>query len=390
MIAKIRWGLALGLPVVAFGLWGFLVAQEPLRAGSFAASVNTQSTKNQPSQEARPQGSRDRKGSGGAGEYKARPQGYGFGGAKAGPGGRPDFKGGSRGDKAGSWHGKGHGFPGPMGGPMGVPGMRFAAFKKIEPVQPDKDVAAWIKVLADKMTDRHDQIRESSRKALVDLGASAILPLRELAKSTDTATAIAAKNVLKRIEGPGPDVLKMSPMMQGKAQFQIRIDGNKGGPGSEKKMEVPLPGGGKARIEIYRSESREKKFEVSPKSPDRSREEPKGKDQPKGEFKKDALKGGPPNLEKILGELKLEPEKRKKVEDIFFSHQQRMREFMEKNRDVSAEDRQKLFPQVREMQEGLMKALREILSEDQLKSLRGGLPGFGSPFNKGEKARPGN
>ena len=106
------------------------------------------------------------------------------------------------------------------------------------------------------------------------------------------------------------------------------------------------------------------------------------------EFRKDAPRGeGPPNPERILANLKLDPEKRKKVEDILFAQQQRMREFMEKNRNASPEERQNLFPQIREMQEGMMKAMREILSEEQLRDLRNQMPGFpGRPnatFNKG-------
>lgn len=384
MIAKIRWGMALGLPVLAFGLFGFLVAQEPTKirpAGSPPA----------PEGKSRPQEIRDFKGHGRPGGSKAGPQGrHEFkghgrpGGSKASPFGRYDFKGHGR---PGFQGGPG-GFPGwPKAGPMGGVGVGVGAFalKKIEPVQPDKDVAAWIKVLADKMTDRHDQIRESSRKALVDLGASAILPLRELTKSSDTATAIAAKNVLKRIEGPGRDVLKLDPMMQGKAQFQIRIDGAKGF-GEHKKMEVPLPGGGKARIEIHKFESTERKTNTQPeKAKERSKEEPKGKESPRGEFRKEGSKGGPPNPEKILSGLNLDADKRKKVEDILFSHQQRMREFIEKNRPTSPEDKQKFIPQMREMQEGLMKALREVLNNDQMQSLLKQMPGFGGPLNKGDK-----
>ena len=367
MIARIRWGMALGLPVMALGLWGMLIAQEPSRG---RGPNNPPPPPGQAPSEHRPE------------MHRGKPD--------RGPQRGPDRRNSSSqmpGNR-GHWS-RQHG-PAPFHkGPM-PPMMPPFAFKKVEPVAPDKEVEAWIKVLAEKMTDRHDQIRESSRKALVDLGGSAIIPLRELTKSSDSATATAAKNVLKRIEGPSHNFMKMSPAFQGKGQFQIRIEGGKDGSESRRKMEVPLPGAGKANNEIRRPEpAKDAPKEVgNPREGRRPGEQPKAKDQPRPEFRKDAPRGeGPPNPERILANLKLDPEKRKKVEDILFAQQQRMREFMEKNRNASPEERQKLFPQIREMQEGMMKAMREILSEEQLRDLRNQMPGFpgrpNAPFNKG-------
>jgi len=368
MIARIRWGMALGLPVMALGLWGMLIAQEPPR---------DRGPTNPPPPPP------------GQGPSSHRPEMH-RGNPDRGPQRGPDRRNssshlpGSR----GQW--SKHRGPMPFHkGPM-PPMMPPFAFKKVEPVAPDKEVEAWIKVLAEKMTDRHDQIRESSRKALVDLGGSAIIPLRELTKNSDSATAMAAKNVIKRIEGPSHNFMKMSPAFHEKNQFHIRIESGKEGSVSPRKMEVPLPGGGKANIEIRRQEPAKDapKEAANPREGRRPGEQPKAKDQPRPEFRKDAPRGeGPPNPERILANLKLDPEKRKKVEDILFAQQQRMREFMEKNRDASPEERQKLFPQIREMQEGMMKAMREILSEEQLRDLRNQMPGFpgrpNAPFNKG-------
>jgi hypothetical protein len=72
---------------------------------------------------------------------------------------------------------------------------------KEAPAKVDKDVEAWIKVLADKIADRHDSIRESARHALIAVGKPALPALQKLADGDDGAAAEAAKRVIARIEG---------------------------------------------------------------------------------------------------------------------------------------------------------------------------------------------
>src|SRR5260221_146243 len=68
------------------------------------------------------------------------------------------------------------------------------------PAKPDPAVEAWVKILGDKMTDRHDTVRDSARAALVAIGKPALPALQRLADSEDGATATAAKKVMARIE----------------------------------------------------------------------------------------------------------------------------------------------------------------------------------------------
>jgi hypothetical protein len=76
---------------------------------------------------------------------------------------------------------------------------------KDQPSKPDPAVEAWVKTLAEKMTDRHDIIRESARQALIAVGRPAVPTLRKLAEGDDGATAEAARKVIARIEhGPDP------------------------------------------------------------------------------------------------------------------------------------------------------------------------------------------
>ncbi|NBR06393.1 MAG: hypothetical protein EBT92_11545 [Planctomycetes bacterium] len=67
------------------------------------------------------------------------------------------------------------------------------------PPKPDKELEAWIKILAEKMTDRNDNIRNSARKALVSIGPAAMFSLKEMTESKDAATAVAARNVMMEI-----------------------------------------------------------------------------------------------------------------------------------------------------------------------------------------------
>src|SRR5579859_5697337 len=73
--------------------------------------------------------------------------------------------------------------------------------KTAAPAKVDKDIDAWVKILGEKMTDRHDTVRESARAALVAIGRPALPTLKKLADSDDGATATAAHKVISHIEG---------------------------------------------------------------------------------------------------------------------------------------------------------------------------------------------
>jgi hypothetical protein len=75
---------------------------------------------------------------------------------------------------------------------------------KEAPAKVDKDVEAWVNVLAAKIADRHDSIRESARHALMAVGKPALPALQKLADGNDGASAEAARRVIAQIEN-GPD-----------------------------------------------------------------------------------------------------------------------------------------------------------------------------------------
>ncbi len=68
----------------------------------------------------------------------------------------------------------------------------------------DPTVEAWVQVLVQRMTDRHDLVRDSAREALVAIGKPALPALHKLARGEDAAAAYAAKKLIARIENSGP------------------------------------------------------------------------------------------------------------------------------------------------------------------------------------------
>jgi len=156
---KICCGLVLVLPLTALSLFGVLGAQEPKR---------DQSKNNSPAE--RP--GQDRPGVPGANNNGPR-----------------DFN------------------KGP------IPGMGGKGFinPNMTPPRPDKELEAWIKILAEKMTDRNDDIRNSARRALVSVGPAAMFSLKEMTESKDAATAVAARNVMMEI---GRSTMQKNMMMQ--------------------------------------------------------------------------------------------------------------------------------------------------------------------------------
>jgi len=175
-LTKIRCGLVLALPLTAISFFSVLGAQEPRR---------DQNKNNAPA--ARPSQERP-------GEFdKNRRDG--------GKGPMPDNRNSGPNNGTRDW-GK---------GPMPAMGGKGFVNPNMTPPRPDKELEAWIKILAEKMTDRNDNIRNSARRALVSVGPDAMFSLKEMTQSKDAATAVAARNVMMEI---GRSSMQQNMMMQ--------------------------------------------------------------------------------------------------------------------------------------------------------------------------------
>ncbi len=217
-----------------------------------------------------------------------------------------------------------------------------------EVAKPDKELDAWIKSLAEKMTDRHDTIRNSARNALISIGSPALPALRQMSQSSDPVTATAAKNVANQIQMTQP--------------FNRLVMGMPGNPmgirGADWKRQTPPNGGpipeGQGRPEGDRKEGDRK---ANPANPPREGARP------------DSFRPGfnPEARERLFKELDLNKDTRAKVEDIMAAHQEKVRQLMEKGRSENG-DREKITAEMRELQQSMMKAMRETMGDEKFQT----------------------
>ena len=364
---KICCGLVLVLPLTALSLFGVLGAQEPKR---------DQSKNNSPAE--RP--GQDRSGVPGANNNGPR-----------------DFN------------------KGPM------PGMGGKGFinPNMTPPRPDKELEAWIKILAEKMTDRNDDIRNSARRALVSVGPAAMFSLKEMTESKDAATAVAARNVMMEI---GRSTMQKNMMMQrggmpfggpqgmpgmgGWGKMNPQDMNRKAGPGGPPregdrgarpeagKPETGRPEGERKAGPANPPREGDKRPEAGRPEGDRKANPPREGDKrpeagkPEGERKANPPRegdrgarpeAGPEAKERIFNELNLSKDVRAKVESIMNTQQEKIKDVIAKGREANG-DREKIMAEVRELQQNMAKSLKEAMGEEKFKAFMKNAPML---FNRG-------
>jgi hypothetical protein len=367
---KICCGLVLVLPLTALSLFGVLGAQEPKR---------DQSKNNSPAE--RP--GQDRPGVPGANNNGPR-----------------DFN------------------KGP------IPGMGGKGFinPNMTPPRPDKELEAWIKILAEKMTDRNDDIRNSARRALVSVGPAAMFSLKEMTESKDAATAVAARNVMMEI---GRSTMQKNMMMQrggmpfGSPQGMPGMGGwgkmnpqdmnRKAGPGGppregdrgarpeagksegERKANPPREGDKRpeaGKPEAGRPEGERKAGPANPpregdKRPEAGRPEGERKAGPANPPREGDRRGpgvGPEARERMLNDLNLSKDVRAKVESIINTQQEKIKDVIAKGREANG-DREKIMAEVRELQQNMAMSLKEAMGEEKFKAFMKNAPMFNRGVN---------
>lgn len=337
LLTKIRCGLVLALPLTAISLFSVLVAQEPRR---------DQNKNNAPT---------------------ARPSQE-----------RPDEF-----DKNRRDGGK---------GPMPAVGGKGFVNPNMTPSRPDKELEAWIKILADKMTDRNDNIRNSARRALVSVGPDAMFSLKEMTESKDTATAVAARNVMMEI---GRSSMQQNMMMQrggmpfGGPQGMPGMGGwGKMNPQDVNRQSGPGRDGDKGnRPEAGKPEGERKAGPANlpregDKRPEAGKPEGDRKAGPTNPAREGDRRGpgvGPEARERMLNELNLSKDIRAKVEGIMNTQQEKIKDVIAKGREAN-NDREKIMAEVRELQQNMAKSLKEAMGEEKFKALMKNAPML---FNRG-------
>ena len=316
LFTKIRCGLVLVLPLTALSLFGVLGAQEPKR---------DQNKNNSPAE--RP--GQDRPGVPGANNNRPRDDNR---------------------------------------SPM--PGMGGKGFMNtMTPPKPDKELEAWIKILAEKMTDRNDDIRNSARRALISVGPAAMFSLKEMTESKDAATAVAARNVMMEI---GRSTMQQNMMMQ---RGGMPFAAPKGMPG--------MGGWGKMNPQDMNRKA-------GPGGPPREGDRKGGPEgRPEGERKANPPRegdrgqrpeAGPEARERMLNNLNLSKDVRAKVEGIINTQQEKIKDVIAKGREANG-DREKIMAEVRELQQNMVKSLKEAMGEEKFQAFIKNAPMFNRGIN---------
>jgi hypothetical protein len=246
------------------------------------------------------------------------------------------------------------------------------------PPKPDKELEAWIKILAEKMTDRNDDIRNSARRALVSMGPAAIYSLKEMTESKDAATAVAARNVMMEI---GRSTMQQNMMMQ---RGGMPFGGPQGKPGmggwgkmNPQDMNRKAGPGGPPREGDRKG------------GPEAGRPETERKGRPEGERKANPPRegdrgsrpeAGPEARERMLNDLNLSKDVRAKVEGIMNTQQEKIKDAIAKGREANG-DREKMMAEIRELQQNMMMSLKEAMGEEKFQEFMKNAPMFNRGLN---------
>ena len=192
----------------------------------------------------------------------------------------------------------------------------------------DPQVEAWVKILVEKITDPHDEIRDSARAALVAVGRPALATLTPLANGTDGAKATAATKLVEAIEKANP---RTAPVA--------------GGPVNQLRSEQPRPGN------------------PMPGQP------------------------GVNPFEAIVDDLGLNDKQRKQVEDIHEALRRKNDELREQVNDGKL-DREEAHEKRKIMHEDMFKAMKSLLSEEQFKKFQESFRNAARPPRPDGERRP--
>ncbi|MSR30349.1 MAG: hypothetical protein EXR99_02475 [Gemmataceae bacterium] len=268
----------------------------------------------------------------------------------------------------------------------------------------DPVVDAWVKTLTDKMTDRHDTVRNSSRAALVAIGRPALPALAKLAESQDSAVATAAKSVMGKIGAGSKGFNRPAPF--GLGGFQ-RFDPRKGNWGGQfgKSTRPGFPGesgfspkgfapgkgpmGPRTGKEKVGPQPELKKSPGEP--PARSPNDTKGdgKNRGKGDGKGKGFSsvgfGGFP-YERFGKELNLSDKQNEQIKAAVEENKKKAGEYLDKLRkDNQRPDFSKIPEAMRPLQEEMKKKIDSILNAEQkkkLEELKKSGPGTRQPGNR--------
>jgi hypothetical protein len=204
-------------------------------------------------------------------------------------------------------------------------GMLRPAAAKVDP-----KVEIWLKTLAEKITDAHDEIRDSARAGLVAAGSAAVPTLQQIAQSDDSARANAARKLIEQIRKPEIEW----QMKLAAAGIAVRTASAELAPSAA----TPAP------------QANAKAADPRPDRPADGRPRP-GPD------------GRPPNpFESLLKDLKLEERQEKQANEVMDEFREAMQKLREQVNDGKL-TREESQPKRDELQKAMMKDMKDILGD---------------------------
>lgn len=228
----------------------------------------------------------------------------------------------------------------------------------------DPALESWIKTLIEKITDPHDEIRDSARAGLISIGDPAVPALGALAEGPDAAKATAARKLIQAIrsrhqmplQGPfvgGP--IGPGGMPDGRPPFNPRPEDGRGQPQSD-------PFGGPP---------------------------PMGGDPRRGPVTSGLLERNGPfaHFERILEGLKLDDKQQKQIAILLEVSHSKVREVLEQ-RGAGKIQREQVPEMIERVQQEFVKGLKPILTEDQNRQLERMMNERRSQIEKLEKLLP--
>lgn len=232
---------------------------------------------------------------------------------------------------------------------QGDPFKERMPLPKMDAVQVDPEVQAWIDLLAAHMADRHDVIRQSAQRTLVTVGRAALPTLKKLSEGDDAAAADIARKLATRIK---------AGERRGRA---MRAWGPRGGDGVGR----PGPGGPPPEGRGVPGGRRMGPGKGHPGGPGLRGRRGMGRDRPGGP----GLRGrGRPAarrfiaLARIMKGLELSEDQKGQVKEILKAHREKTTGLLRKG----GEDAR---PGLQDCKKELLKELKGILTDGQYKKL---------------------
>lgn len=231
-------------------------------------------------------------------------------------------------------------------------------------VKIDPALEEWIGVLAERISDKNDAVRNSAEQALVALGRRSIPTLEKIAGGDDAAKAVLAKKLMARIRMGQRQMRLKALRARGAMRGAPGMRGGRGMKGTPGPRGVPGRGFGQGRGKGARGQG----FRGHPGMPG-----PMGRPGGPGPGRGGRGAGrGPvgarPLIGRIIQHLDLTDDQKAKVQEIHKAHREKVAAIHQKARQGEME-REAARDAIEKLREEIKSQLKGILTDEQNEKL---------------------